>query len=139
MVVYKAKGGSKMKHLVITLTGLTLIATLATVGLHLANQPAWAAGVGVFTFFLWLSLLVTATAVVVSWWSASLMERGAVLALRSQESDDRRDVALIKSISNMTRALLRLNRPELPALPLSSQSSWLPELSEIEGEFEEVQ
>ena len=55
-----------------------------------------------------------------------------MLALRSQESDDRRDAVLIRSISDMTRALLRQSQPEVPALPLpSQQQEWLPPLSEF--------
>lgn len=129
-----------MKYLVITLGTVTLIATLAAVILWELGYQVIGAVVGVTTFFLWLALLVTATATVVSWWSASLMQRGAELALRSQESDDRRDTVLIKSIADLTRTLLRHSQPELPALPLpSQQTDWLPALSEydvVEGEVE---
>lgn len=122
-----------MKQLIITLTSLTLIAILTTLGLWLAGQPVAAAVIGAFSFFACLALLVAATAVVVSWWSATLMQRGATLSLRSQESDDRRDVAQIRAIGALATTLLRQARPEQPALPLISSPSqeWLPPLDEF--------
>jgi hypothetical protein len=123
---------------VLILLGLTAAATLLTVGLALFGHPTAAAIVGTATFFLWLCLLVVTTAVVVSWWSASLMERGANIALTATVSDDRRDVAMINAITKMT-GWWRESQPELPALPMPSQTDWLEDLATIEeGDFEEV-
>jgi len=97
-----------------------------------------AAVIGTATFFLWLSLLVVTTAVVVSWWSATLMERGANIALTATVSDDRRDVAMINAITRMT-GWWREDKPELPMLPMPSQTDWLEDLASIEeGDFEEA-
>jgi heme exporter protein D len=127
-----------MRNLVIGVAGLTLVATLATVILWLVGQQIAAAVIGSCTFFLWLALLVTVVAVVVSWWSASLMQRGAELALRSQESDDRRDAIQIKAVADLAKVLMRQTQSQYPALPLpSQQGEWLPELAEfnvVEGE-----
>lgn len=121
---------------VFILLGLTAVATLLTIGLALFGYKTAAAIIGTATFFLWLSLLVVTTAVVVSWWSATLMERGANIALTATVSDDRRDVAMINAITKMT-GWWKENQPEqLPALPLPSQTDWLDEIEE--GEFEEV-
>jgi len=123
------------------LLGLTAVATLLTIGLTLFGHPTAAAIIGTATFFLWLSLLVVTTAVVVSWWSASLMERGANIALTATVSDDRRDVAMINAITKMT-GWWKENQPEqLPALPRPSQMDWLPQLNEydvVDAEMEEV-
>jgi len=124
---------------VFVLLGLTVVATLLTIGLALFDHPVAAAIIGTATFFLWLSLLVATTAVVVSWWSAALMERGANIALTATVSDDRRDVAMINAITKMT-GWWRENQPEqLPALPMPSQTDWLDDLADIEeGDFTEV-
>lgn len=126
-------------HPVLVLLGLTAVATLLTIGLALFGHKVAAAIIGTATFFLWLSLLVVTTAVVVSWWSASLMERGANIALIATVSDDKRDIAMINAVSKMT-GWWRENQPEpLPALPLPSQTDWLEDLDAIEeGDFEEV-
>jgi len=123
---------------VLVLLGITAIATLLTIGLALFGHLTAAAIVGTATFFLWLSLLVVATAVVVSWWSATLMERGANIALTATVSDDRRDVAMINAVSKMT-GWWRENQPEqLPALPMPSQTAWLDELDVVDAEMEEI-
>jgi Na+-transporting methylmalonyl-CoA/oxaloacetate decarboxylase gamma subunit len=129
--------GGSMKQVLIGLGVLTLIATLATVGLVLFGQGVAAAIVGTMTVFFWLALLIVATVAISSWWSGQLMRQGAELALRSQESDDRRDVALLKTLSSLSRT-----QRQQPALPMpQQQGDWLPELSEFvsEGEFTEVE
>jgi len=112
------------------LIGLTAVATLLTIGLALFGHETAAAIVGVATFFLWLSIVVVTTAVVVSWWSALLMERGAQIALIAQTSDDKRDVAMINSISKLAN-WWKEAQPNRPALPLPSQEAekWLPEVT----------
>jgi hypothetical protein len=123
---------------VFVLLGLTAVATLLTIGLALFGHTTAAAIIGTATFFLWLSLLVVTTAVVVSWWSATLMERGANIALTATVSDDRRDVAMINAITKMT-GWWRENQPELSAPPMPSQTNWLEDLADIEeGDFTEV-
>lgn len=124
---------------VFVLIGLTLAATLLTIGLSLFGHPTAAAIVGTATFFLWLSLLVVTTAVVVSWWSASLMERGANIALTATVSDDRRDVAMINAITKMTGWWKESQPEQLPALPMPSQVNWLDELDVVDAEMEEME
>ena len=124
---------------VFVLIGLTLAATLLTIGLALFGHPTAAAIVGTATFFLWLSLLVVTTAVVVSWWSASLMERGANIALTATVSDDRRDVAMINAITKMTGWWKESQPEQLPALPMPSQVNWLDELDVVDAEMEEME
>ena len=129
---------SGMGRPVFALLGVTALATLATVGLAMFGYTAAAGIVGTATFFLWLSLLVVTTAVVVSWWSATLMERGANIALTATVSDDRRDVAMINAVSKMT-GWWRENQPEqLPALPMPSQTTWLDELDVVDAEMEDI-
>jgi len=125
---------------VFVLLGLTVVATLLTIGLATFGHPTAAAIVGTATFFLWLSLLVVTTAVVVSWWSANLMERGANIALTATVSDDKRDIAMIGALTKLT-AWKESHQPEqLPALPMPSQTDWLPALSEydvVDAEMED--
>lgn len=119
---------------------LTAVATLLSIGLALWGHETAAAIIATATFFLWLSLLVVTTAVVVSWWSARLMERGAEIALSAQVSDDKRDVAMIKGITTLTQMVARQTQSELPALPLPSKpQDYLPQLTEFtEADFEEM-
>jgi len=114
---------------VFCLIGLTAVATLLTIGLALFGHTTAAAIIGTATFFLWLSIVIVTTAVVVSWWSARLMERGAQIALVAQTSDDKRDVAMIGALSKL--AEWREARPDRLALPLPSQEAerWLPEVT----------
>lgn len=123
-----------MKQVLIGVGTLTLIATLATVGLWLAGYPVAAALIGAGAFFSWLALLVVGTVAVTTLWSASLMERGAQLALRSQESDDRRDIAQMRAFALLSRTMFAVLRgQQQPMLPLPSQDTeadWLPQLAE---------
>jgi len=112
------------------LIGLTAVATLVTIGLALAGHETAAAIIGTATFFLWLSIVIVTTAVVVSWWSAKLMERGAQIALVAQTSDDKRDVAMINAVSKLS-SWWKESQPDRLALPLPSQEAerWLPEVT----------
>lgn len=116
-----------MKNLISGLGTITGIATIVTVGLVAAGHPTIAAIIGAGAFFSWLALLVVSVVGVTTWWSANLMERGAELALRSQESDDRRDAALLRTLSTIAR---QRQQAALPMLPQSGE--WLPPLSELE-------
>jgi hypothetical protein len=130
---------SGMGRPVFILVGLTAVATLLTIGLALFGHKVAAAIIGTATFFLWLSLLVVTTAVVVSWWSATLMERGANIALTATVSDDRRDVAMINALTKLTGWWKESQPEQLPVLPMPSQTDWLDALADIEeGDFEEV-
>jgi len=124
-------------QLVFVLLGLTAVATLLTIGLALFGHKTAAAIIGTATFFLWLSLLVVTTAVVVSWWSASLMERGANIALTATVSGDRQAGTMINAMTKMT-GWWRENQPELPALPMPSQVNWLDELDVVDAEMEDI-
>jgi len=126
----------------LVLLGLTVVATLLTIGLALFGYLVAAAIIGTATFFLWLSLLVVTTAVVTSWWSATLMERGANIALTATVSDDRRDVAMINSLTKMLGWWKDSQPDQLPTLPMPSQTDWLPQLSEydvVDAELEELE
>lgn len=120
------------KVVVLVLGGVTLLATLATIGLWLFGQHVAAAIVGTATLFGWLALFGVVIAVVVSWWSASLMERGAHIALVAQTSDDKRDVAMIGAVSKLA-SWWRESQPDRLALPLpSQQTDWLPEVNRFD-------
>jgi hypothetical protein len=51
-----------------------------------------------------------------SWWSARLMHQGADIALKAQISDDQRDVAQFRVVTEMIKVVGRLKPPE-PNLP----------------------
>lgn len=139
------KSGKGRGNPVVALIVLTAVATLLTIGLALYGHETAAAIIGTATFFLWLSLIVVTTAVVVSWWSATLMGRGAEIALRSQESDDRRGTAMIHGLTALTQTVMRQSQPDRMALPLPSQESgsWLPEVTNfnlddvVDGELDD--
>lgn len=130
----------KSRNPIWVLLALTAVATLLSAGLAIYGYETAAAIIATATFFLWLSLIIVTTAVIVSWWSAKLMERGAEIALSAQVSDDKRDVAMIKGITTLTQMVARQIPNELPALPLpDQQGDWLPKLNEFtEAEFEEI-
>lgn len=118
-------------HPVIVLGGATLLATLATISLWLFGQQVAAAVVGTATLFGWLALFGAIIAVVVSWWSASLIERGAQIALVAQTSDDKRDVAMISAISKLASWWRESQPGSQRALPMPSQQAdeWMPGVS----------
>jgi len=138
------KRGIHWGNPVIMLIGLTALATALTIGLALLGYETGAAIIGTATFFLWLSLIVVTTAVVVSWWSATLMERGAQIALTAQVSDDKRDIAQIRAVGDLAKILWHQTQPERLALPLPSQQAdkWLPDVTgfdvpDVEGDVYE--
>jgi len=127
------KGEKQMKQLVITLGSLTAASTLTTLGLWAFDQRVAAAVVGSATMFLWLGLLIVGTVAITAWWTKSTMEAGAGIALKAQESDDKRDVAQIQAVGSLAKVLMRQTRPEYPALPMPQQEAdWLPALSEFD-------
>lgn len=118
------------KVVVLVLGGVTLLATVATGALWLLGQHVAAAIVGTATLFAWLALFGVVVAVVVSWWSASLMERGAKIALVAETSDDKRDVAMIGAISKLA-SWWKESQPDQLALPMPQQD-WLPHLQHFD-------
>ncbi len=92
---------------------------------------------------MFVGVAILASFIAASGWSALLLRAGAELAIRSQESDDKRDIAQIKAATDLVKVLLRREeqeREQQPKLPLpDQQQGWLPKLTEFtEGEFEEV-
>jgi hypothetical protein len=76
--------------------------------------------------------------VAASAWSALLIRAGAEIGVRSQESDNKLDIAQAKVMVEMIKAV-RQGQNQQPALPMPQQQDWLPRLSEFsEGEYEEV-
>jgi len=80
-------------------------------------------------------------------WGAMLMKGGADLTIRSQESDDKRDIAQIKAATDLVRVLVRQEdketererREQEQQTKLPIPQNFLPQLTEFsEGEFEEV-
>jgi hypothetical protein len=76
-------------------------------------------------------------------WSAMLMKSGSELTIRSQESDDQRDIAQIRAATDLVKVLLRRDEKEQqaqeqqPKLPMPQQQRWLPEYP-VDGEFAEL-
>lgn len=104
----------------------------------LANVSLWLTGHSELAIAILVGIAVLVSFVAASAWSALLLRAGAEIAVRSQESDDKRDIAQIKAATDLAKVLMQQEESQ-PALPMPQQQSWLPELSEFaEGEFEEV-
>jgi len=75
-------------------------------------------------------------------WAAMLMGKGADLTIRSQESDDQRDIAQIKAATDLVKVLMRKEEQaqrQQPTLPMPQQQNWLPPLNEFsDGEYHEL-
>lgn len=122
------------KSLAIGGTILTIMVAGASVGLWLIGQEVGA-------ILLGIALLIAIAVVVSSLWAAALVKLGVEIALRSQESDDRRDAIQIKAVADLAKVLMRQSQLNIPpSLPLPSQQNWLPQLEDFsEGEFGEIE
>lgn len=130
-----------MKQILIILVVVNIVAIILTVGLWTSGYEVAGAVLGMGGAAGWLVLVVFGAFAAGSWWSRVLMESGANVALRAQESDDRRDTAMIAAISKLA-GWWRENQAQQPALPMpSQQGEWLPVLREyedvVEGSVEE--
>ena len=108
------KRGGFWKHPIVFVGILTLTATLVAIILWGLGHRVAGTVVGMTTILLWLLLIIVTTAAGVSWWSASLMERGANIALNAQISDDRRDVQLLKTTSDMMKTWQQAQSVSIP-------------------------
>lgn len=102
------------------------------------NAGLWLTGHTELAIAMLVFVAALVSFVVASAWSALLLRAGAELTLRSQESDDERDIAQAKVTIEMIKAMRQMQGQ--PTLPMpQQQQNWLPELSEFaEGEFEEI-
>jgi D-arabinose 1-dehydrogenase-like Zn-dependent alcohol dehydrogenase len=119
----------KMKWAIICLGVSIAILGIAGAGLWLTNHLELAIAVAAFVFAL------TAFAVG-NVWASMLMRSGAELTIRSQESDDERDIAQIKAATDLVKVLIRQS-PTQPALPMpSKQDNWRCDFED--GDYTEV-
>jgi hypothetical protein len=82
-----------------------------------------------------LLVIIVATFVFASWWSARLMERGAHIALQSQISDDRRDVIQIKALTDLTQAALKIGQQQATQRQADYPALMPPNGQITDGEF----
>jgi hypothetical protein len=119
-----------MKRVVIMLGALAVLAMLATLIVHTVD-PVVGAVIGTATVFLGLGLYTVAVVTVTAWFVKTTYKDGAEIALRAQESDDRRDVAMISAVGKMSSLWKESQQAQRPALPLpSQQANWLPVFDE---------
>lgn len=118
-----------MKNVILSLLGITIIATIATVGLLLIGYPTIAAIIGTSTVALWLFLFAISIVSITAWWTRQTMTEGANIALRAQTVNDAWDAQKTSAFANLAKTMLRLN-DQRPALPMPQQD-WLPQLHEI--------
>lgn len=130
-----------MKQIAIGLGIVTAAMLISVVILAKLGYVVIAAILGTAMVFFFLAFLICSTVAVTAWWTRETMRAGAEIGLRAQESDDKRDIALISGLTNLARELLkRTQAPALPAPPLPSQqaNAFLPPLDEladvVEGE-----
>lgn len=130
-----------MKQILIGLGAITLTVAAITIILIVTGHSVAGAILGTATVFFGEALLIAFIIALTAWWTRETMRAGAEIGLRAQESDDKRDIALISGLTNLARELLkRTQTPALPAPPLPSQqaSAFLPPLNEladvVEGE-----
>jgi len=122
----------RIKQAIIGFTILAVIFGIVDAGLWLTDHIELAIAVAAFVFAL-------AVFAVGNVWTAIVMRWGADLTIRSQESDDERDIAQIKAATDLVKVLVRLtpSQSDLPALPMpDQQSSWLCDYEE--GDYTEM-
>jgi hypothetical protein len=143
---YEQLGRQLLKVLVVA----SLVATLVTVGLALADLLVLAAVIGTGTAALYLLVIVVAASVISSHRTVRIMKEGAAIALQAQEFNDKWDTQKAKVFGQVfqqgarsVQALPANSRalPGSPPLPLPSQdTSWMPALTattlDVEPPFE---
>ena len=96
---------------------LLSISTLIAIFHFLLGNTAVLISLGV----LFLSGIIILSIALGSWWTKSVMESGAQIALAAQVSDDKRDGMLIQQIGNLLRKGAEIgygqNRAESPQYP----------------------
>lgn len=121
-----ASGG----RLFLCLFGGTIGVTLISIVLWAFGQKVVATALATFAAFAWLGSIILTTAIVASWWSATLMERGAKLVEAAIVQDDRSDGIMMQQIGNLVSQILRLmqTQAEGTTAPLPSQQleDWMP-------------
>jgi len=114
---------------------------IAIVVFGIVDVGTWLSGHTEAALALLYGASILIAVIAASGWSALLIRAGAEIGVRSQESDNKLDIAQAKVMVEMIRAMRQQPAvPEQPALPMPQQPQhWLPELNEFsEGEFEEL-
>jgi len=111
---------------------------VAAVGFAVLDVGLWLTNHTELAFAVVAFMVALASFAIGNVWAAMLMKSGADLTIRSQESDDQRDIAQIKAATDLVKVLMKREgqRPTLP-MPQQQQQKWLPEYP-VDGEFEEV-
>lgn len=78
-----------------------------TIGLWLFGQKELAIGIGAFTAFAFQLLWTVAAFALGAWWSFVQYQAGAEIAIRSQESDDQRDIAMMGALSKIIDVVIK--------------------------------
>jgi len=107
------------KQIITAVLSLIIILFLATVGLWILGHGTLAIGVGAFTFFALELAWTLAVFALGAWWSFVQYQAGADIAIRSQESDDQRDIAMMNALSRIIDVVIK-RAPDISPQPDSS-------------------
>lgn len=131
-------------NLIGALTLVALAALAAAPITWLAGFPVLAAVLATAVAALGLLLIVLVTAYVTRRNTIETLQMGADIALKAQHMNDTWDAKKTKALADVMREGARMGRTNigvesLPALPLPSQvEGWLPDVVNLDAEFEEV-
>lgn len=130
---------TRIKKAIGCLAVVAVVFAIVDVGLWLTDHTELAIAVVAF-------MVALASFAVGNLWAAMLMGKGADLTIRSQESDDQRDIAQIRAATDLVTVLVRREDKERereqkrheqqPKLPLPQQQpKWLPEVTDAEFKY----
>lgn len=89
------------------LMGMVTVLFVITAGLWLFGQRTLAVGIGAFTLFAFQLLWTVAIFALGAWWSFVQYRAGADIAVRSQESDDQRDIAMMNALGRIIDVVIK--------------------------------
>lgn len=110
---------------------IILALVIITIGLALFNRPTIAVAAASVVLMLGELLVILGAFTLGCLYARGLMVSGAEIGIRAQESDDQRDVEMIKSVTNLADTIIRATRNNESPPPPMPQQNWLPPTLEV--------
>lgn len=99
--------GKRVYQVLVGLAALIVLSVTATVYLWLQEHVMLAMGVGMFVVSIFLLLWTLAVFALGAYWSFVQYQAGADIAVRSQESDDQRDIAMMNALGRIIDVVIK--------------------------------
>ena len=116
-----ASFSKKIFHILVALVTMIVILVVITIWLWLQEHEIVAMGIGMFALSTFQLVWTLAVFALGAWWSFVQYRAGADIAVRSQESDDKRDIAMMNALGRIIDVVIksapRLSPPQDPPPP----------------------